>query len=1088
MRLTLQGPSNRGRIATTVLAAATALIFGAQAVEAGPSHGPLVRLMRAPVAFEANRGQFHSSVHFAARYTGGALAITQSGATLAVKAKGAASLVQMRLAGANAQARVCGIRRLPGVANYLFGNDPARWRTGVPTYSAVSIRSVYPGIDLLYYGAGSRLEYDFVVKPGASPDRIHLAFAGAGPMTVAANGDLVAATPSGDLRIRRPYAYQSVGGRRVQVACSYAVESPTTIRFRTARYDRGRPLVVDPVVEYASLMGGGGDDQAYGVATDSTGCAYVAGVTLSTNFPTAWPLQASNAGGSDVFIAKINATGTAALYSTYLGGSGSEGALGIAIDAGGSPYVTGYTNSSNFPTTTGAFQSSGLGSDDGFVAKLTSDGSALVYSTRLGGNAADWAYSVAADVDGNAFVAGVTASTNFPTTAGAFRTTPGGGQDAFLVKVNPVGTALVYGTLLAGDGYDYARGVALDTAGNAFVVGYSGSTNFPTTTGAFQTAAHTENAFATKVNPTGTGLVYSTLLSGDSSMNRAHGVAVDSAGCAFVAGTTSAADFPVTSGVIQSAIGYGQDGFITKLNEAGTGCVYSTFLGGDGADQLAGIMVDRCGRASVTGFTASTTIPQPGSVFNPTPPPSDVLVAQLDISAASIAPVVRFRGSGLAEGAAIAGTGTGKACIAGHAAGAGFPTTSGAMQTTSGGGDDAVIAEIRFQEGWCLTVSMADARRGGPGLVVGELKRGRDNFTTAGMPVTFTFSGDSIGSATTNSSGIAQVSFTVPGGTTPGVVPIGAAYAGDSDNWPAAATGTALVNPGLATRIYGGSVQVGEGAPAMVYCYLYEPGAARTMVPGLPIRFVVDGTERGVADTDVYGKAEFSVGGLTLGSHSVSYQFAGDAIYEPSSATGTVTVNVGNAIGLYMGPQPEAARGIEVPLYGYIWDGVTGDMLPAVQVHFSVDGVEVGTAVSDANGKATLVYSVPPALALGAHELKIEHLYSDDSLRAGGVARNTMTVRPKIGTRLYCRSFVAGVGVHINLYAYLWGYPGRTLLAGKVIEFRVNGTLVGTAITDAHGRAVLGYTVQSGDNAIQVAFAEDADYYGSTSSGTITNP
>ncbi len=349
---------------------------------------------------------------------------------------------------------------------------------------------------------------------------------------------------------------------------------------------------------------------------DSSGDAYVTGYTQSSNFPTtAGALQTTFGGGLvDAFVSKLNSSGSALLYSTYLGGSSDAVGQGIAVDSSGNAYVTGYTQSSNFPTTAGALQTTFGGLADAFVSKLNSSGSALVYSTYLGGGSTDFGFGIAVDSSGGAYVTGYTQSSNFPATAGALQTTfggvfGGGPIDAFVSKLNSSGSALVYSTYLGGSSGDSGQGIAVDSSGDAYVTGYTQSSNFPTTAGAFQTSfGGVPDAFVSKLNSSGSALVYSTYLGG-SSFDSGQGIAVDSSGDAYVTGYTSSSNFPATAGALQTTFGGGADAFVSKLNSGGSALVYSTYLGGSSFDFGFGIAVDSSGNAYVTGYTCSSNFP-----------------------------------------------------------------------------------------------------------------------------------------------------------------------------------------------------------------------------------------------------------------------------------------------------------------------------------------------------------------------------------------------------------------------------------------------------------------------------------------------
>src|SRR3989442_679598 len=510
-----------------------------------------------PLSFEANQGQTEPQVKFLSRGSGYTLFLTSTEAVLMLtKAdahakhripgearlvepeKGAGTVLRMKLLGANPAPAVAGVGELPGKSNYFVGNDPKKWRANVPTYAKIEYRDVYPGVNLVYYGNQRQLEHDFVVSPGADPKAITLAFEGMDGVAIDALGDLVLRADGGEVRLRKPIVYQEQDGQRAVIPTRYVLKAEREVAFEVAAYDATKPLIIDPVLAYSTYLGGSGGDQGFGVAVDAVGNAYVTGFAGSSDFPTtAGAFQTAFGGGeADAFVTKLNPTGSALVYSTYLGGDGFDPGDGIAVDATGNAYVTGLTFSTNFPTTPGAFQTTPKFASDAFVVKLNAAGTALVYSTFLGGDGFDQGHGIAVDAEGNAYATGGTSSTNFPTTTGAFRTTFGGRSDAFVTKLNGDGSALVYSTYLGGFSSDRGNAIAVDAAGNAYVAGLTFSTNFPTTPGAVrETFGGIFDAFVTKLNPAGTALVYSTFLGG-SSLDEGFGIAVDTAGSGYVAG------------------------------------------------------------------------------------------------------------------------------------------------------------------------------------------------------------------------------------------------------------------------------------------------------------------------------------------------------------------------------------------------------------------------------------------------------------------------------------------------------------------------------------------------------------------------
>ncbi len=559
------------------------------------------------------------------------------------------AVLRMRLLNANPEPQVRGIDNLPGKTNYFIGNDPDNWRTGVPNYAKVEYEEIYPGVNLVYYGNQQQLEYDFVVAPGADPGVIKLGFEGARQMRLDAEGDLVLRTSGGEIRQRRPIIYQVVDGNRQEVSGSYVLKSNYQVGFQVGNYDADKPLVIDPVLAYSTYFGGsagetitvdsygyayvignvstglpnlstpnaykaafiGGDSDAFvmklnttgsalvystylgGEAADggseivvnSSGDAYLMGLTKSTDFPKVNPLQPAYGGGNtDCYVAKLNAAGSALLYSTYLGGSEGDLPSGLAVDSSGDIYITGGTSSPNFPLAS-PLQATLAGRNDIFVAKLNAAGSTLLYSTYLGGGGAEGGCGIAVDSLGNAYVAGTTESTNFPTVNPYQPTSRGGGGspilsgDCFVAKLNATGSALIYSTYLGGSGNEICLSLAVDSSGNAYVTGETDSTDFPMAN-SFRATFNggSSDVFVTKLNTAGSALVYSTYLGGIGN-DDGNAIAVDAAGNAYVTGFTESANFP-TVNPLQSALNGVVDAFVIKLNTTGSAAAYSTYLGG----------------------------------------------------------------------------------------------------------------------------------------------------------------------------------------------------------------------------------------------------------------------------------------------------------------------------------------------------------------------------------------------------------------------------------------------------------------------------------------------------------------------------
>jgi hypothetical protein len=677
------------------------------------------RYGRLPVSFEPNVGQADPRARFVAAGRGYRLFFTREGPTLSLTRGHPAGRrsrsvgLGLRFLGGKADPRLSADRRLAGRVNYMVGNDRSRWRTNVPTFGRVVYRSVYRGIDAIFYGNQGALEYDFRVAPGADPGAIRLGFSGARQVRLDRDGNLLLKVPGGEVRQLAPVSYQVVGGRQVAVSSRFVVGRSGAVEIRTGQYDRARPLVIDPVLTYSTYLGGGGLDQGFAIALDGQGSAYVTGFTLSsgtTGFPTQDPFQASSGGSTDVFVSKLNPAGSAFVYSTYLGGGSpdSPGFKGLAVDTQGSAYVTGATQSSGaspFPTQD-PIQANNAGGQDAFVTKLNPAGSALVYSTYLGGGAVEGGAGMAVDGQGSAYLTGFTSSSGasgFPTQS-PLQGSNAGGQDAFVTKLNSAGSALVYSTYLGGGAADSGSAIAVDGQGSAYLTGFtdsSGASGFPTQSPLQGSKAGGSDAFATKLNAAGSALVYSTYLGGGGT-DSGFDIKVDGHGSAYLTGFTDssgASGFP-TQAPFQPNNAGGEDVFVTKLNAAGSALVYSTYLGGGVNDRGSGIALDDQGSAYVTGSTGSSgTSPFPTQ--DPIQPnnagDADAFVTQLNPAGSALVYSTYLGGGSGDGGVGVAVDCAGSAYITGRTRSSGasaFPTQGPIQADNAGGGDDAFAAKI----------------------------------------------------------------------------------------------------------------------------------------------------------------------------------------------------------------------------------------------------------------------------------------------------------------------------------------------------------------------------------------------------------
>ena len=672
-------------------------------------------LLDLPLRFEPNKGQMDERIRFLARGQGFGLFLTRDGATLALhrettrhsgaRGRGATppdleakAVVSMRLVGARKDVEPVGSEVQEGATNYFMGNDPARWRTGLEGYARVRYPGLLPGVDVVYYGAGHRrLEYDLVLAPGTDPKSVALEFEGTSAVTLEPDGSANLHVTGGTIVQPPPLAYQiAENGERELVDVSYR-QREGGLGFAVGPHDPRRSLVIDPPVVYATYLGGTGSDSAYGIAVGATGEVVVAGTTHSSDFPTVGPIQTGNGlSDTNVFVSKLNAFGSALVYSTYLGGtSGAEG-LAIAIDSAGEAVVTGDTLSPDYPVVS-PFQATLAGCTDAFVTKLNAAGSALMYSSYLGGaTGCETATGIALDPAGNAYLVGFTNSTDFPKSHFAVQPANAGGEDAFVTKINAAGSSVVYSTYLGGDRDDRGWAVAVDGAGEAFVTGETKSFNvancvpssgFPTKTPVQAAGAGPcgrRDGFVTKLNSAGAALVFSTYLGGAGD-DWGYAIAVDAAGEAFVTGTTESTNFPVFAAFQPSFRGT-RDAFVTKFSAAGTALVYSTYLGGSGADGGVGIAVSPPGNAFVTGYTGSGDFPTvPGVTVG-----SGTFVAEINLAGTGLFDS-GFPGGDV--GNAIAIDSFGASYVAGDTTSTTFPTVH-PIQASLRGTTNAFVVKV----------------------------------------------------------------------------------------------------------------------------------------------------------------------------------------------------------------------------------------------------------------------------------------------------------------------------------------------------------------------------------------------------------
>ncbi len=677
---------------------------------------------------------------YAARGTDYHIALTPESARLAL---GRNDTLTLHLLQADSVPPVAA-RPLPTRHHYLLGRDPARWRIGIPTYGEIRYPGVYPGIDLVYYGQEGRLEYDFVVSPGADPGRIRLAFEGADVLRLLPGGKLLIQAGTHRLIQPPPHSYQVIDGRKRTIASGYRLDADGRVGFQLAAYDPRHPLVIDPVLVYASYFGGDSDDRITAMAVDDAGNVYLTGYTTSADLGSSASLDADCGSDgtcnqeipsqdsvfrkADLFVTKLSPDGSP-LFTTYLGGNRTDQGHAIAVDAGtGDIVVAGHTLSTDYPTTGGAYAPActdllPAGNPDGIcdervqavVTRLSADGTALRYSTYLGGNGDDMALALALDDSGNAYVAGSTTSGEGLATSGAYDKIFSGHEDGFIAKLDPTGMDLLYATYLGGTATDIVRDIAVDASGNAYVTGYTGSRDFPVTTGALDkqcglagTCDDSYDAFVVKLNDTGTDLDYATYLGGEG-YDYGNAIAVDATGNAYVAGETrSSLDFSgaPSANAHQDELGGSYDAFVARLNAAGDALNAFTYLGGGSGDLINDLALDGTGDVHVAGFTLSRDFPVLDP-FYPSPPQrlddavivynADTFVARLSADLSTLRYASLYGGQHNDYATTLAVGGSGRVYFAGYTFSADLPVS-----------DDAAQASHRNEKDGLETIVAAD--------------------------------------------------------------------------------------------------------------------------------------------------------------------------------------------------------------------------------------------------------------------------------------------------------------------------------------------------------------------------------------------
>jgi len=642
------------------------------------------------VYFEPNLGQADRSTAFLARGNEYTTLLRWDGAALYhLSSRAGGSEVRMELRGGAASVQASGEEPLPSVTRIYRGGACAVSRIEVPQYQIVRAPDVYPGIDMLWRFRGPKLEYEFQVNPGANPGRIELHFSGADGLFISRAGDLVAETPAGALHHRRPVAWQEIAGKREAVEVRFRLNGDIA-GFQLGHYDPSLPLWIDPILTYASYVGGAGYDAAYAVALDSAGGIYITGATSSASFSTqSSALRTSQ----DAFVAKFNPNGSLA-YTTILASSADDSGQAIAVDPAGNVYVAGTTNGSDFPATAGAWRTTSGGEQDGFAAKLDPFGN-LVYASYIGGPGNDVATGIAIDASGSAYVSGYTASApGFPATAGAPQTVYGGGaDDAFLVKLNATGSTALYATLLGGSGADLALAVALGPGGSACVAGYTNSSDLHVLAALQSTPGGEGDALLACINPAGTAWTTVSYYGG-SGRDEAYALAIDGAGNIYLAGTTFSADFPASASALQPALAGRYDAFLAKFSPGGYGQVFATLFGGTGSDAATTLAVGSGQDVWIAGYTTSLDFPVVGAWQSSNHGSSDSFVAHVSADGTALLASSYLGGSQDDQIWGMALSAGGLVTVAGATGSTDIPVTAKAFQPAAPGGYNAFLAQI----------------------------------------------------------------------------------------------------------------------------------------------------------------------------------------------------------------------------------------------------------------------------------------------------------------------------------------------------------------------------------------------------------
>jgi hypothetical protein len=1030
---------------------------------------------RLPLAFEANHGQSAPQVKFVSRGAGYNLFLTSTEAVLTLHSAVshqhlASAVLRMRLVGANAKTEALGQDELPGKSNYFIGNDPKRWRSDVHQYAKVRYANVYPGVDLIYYGNQRELEYDFVLQPGANPEQIRLGIAGANKLRVE-RGDMVLTSAVGDIRLRSPRIYQENNGVRHDVGGRYVMTGKNEVGFSVSDYDRARALVIDPVLAYSTYLGGSGDDAAMDIAVDASGNAYVTGYTASIDFPAANAVQPANKGAHDAFVTKVNADGSALLFSTYLGGSGEDGAFGIATGPAGTVYVFGVTTSGDFPTVN-AIQPTNHGGWDAFLTKINADGNALLYSTYLGGSGDEsdqgQTGKMAVDSAGNAYVTGRTASNDFPTFH-AFQAANAGGDDAFVAKISADGSALIYASYLGGSSYDIGHSITADSEGNAYVTGYTWSSDFPTVNAIQPTKAGNGDTFVTKIKSDGSALVFSTYYggSGDEWGQR---VRVDAAGNVYAGGNTSSTDLP-TVNAVQPTAGGGGDGFLLKIKADGSALIYATYVGGSGQDLGSDIAIDSKGNAYLMGATSSTDFPTVNAIQPTNHGGNDAFVSGVSADGSSFL-FSTYLGGSNGEGwcswtapgrGGVAVDPAGSVYIAGCTESADFPITAQAFQQSFKGVSDVFVAKIVFGEATTTTLT-SSLNPSNYGQVVKFTASVSGASGTPTGTVIFFDGSTQLGSSTlSNGKGSFSTSSLSAGSHS-----ITAAYQGSDQFAPSTSAPLIQVVNGIKTTttlvsslnpsVFGQSVtfsagvNAGSGTPSGTVTF-YD---GSTMIGSAPL---------------ASGSATISTSALLAGSHSITAAYQGSGAYEASTSAplNQVVNSAATTTALVSSVNPAQVK--QTVVYTATMTSQYGGAATG-EVTFQDGGVTIATVTVSGN-QAACSTSYRRA---GVHA--ITAIYFGDANNTGSVSP---VLEERIGnaqvskTTLVTSGSPSLVGQAVTFTATVTSTHG-TIPDGELVTFLDGKTTLGAATLVSGAAAFTTSSLSAKTHTIKASYAGDGNF------------